>query len=204
MSEVSQSSLPPKGFLLKRLLVAEAYKTNTPKNQGKSNQNPSPTPRSYAILPPHSQKTDVGLKHLFQAANCNTGRYQRVAKLTYGWGGSEYKTVKAEISCTVAYNGNELPSHLTKWLIVFKSKTNGVKATMNYILDLPVHWNQKLARKVRRYRKRRGFSQQELADSMHITEERLYRIETFSQPITVTELTGFMTIFDVTYREFFL
>ncbi|MDD9911599.1 MAG: helix-turn-helix transcriptional regulator [Alphaproteobacteria bacterium] len=75
---------------------------------------------------------------------------------------------------------------------------------MEYLLDLPVNWNQKLARKVRRYRKRRGLSQQELADRMHITEERLYRIETFSQPITVTELTSFMTIFDVTYREFFL
>ncbi|MDD9912327.1 MAG: helix-turn-helix transcriptional regulator [Alphaproteobacteria bacterium] len=75
---------------------------------------------------------------------------------------------------------------------------------MNYPLDLPLHWNQKLARKVRRYRKRRGFSQQELADRMHITEERLYRIETFSQPITVTELTNFMTIFGVTYREFLL
>ncbi|MDD9912626.1 MAG: helix-turn-helix transcriptional regulator [Alphaproteobacteria bacterium] len=74
---------------------------------------------------------------------------------------------------------------------------------MSYPLNLPLHWNQKLARKIRRYRRRRNLSQQELSQRMNITEERLYRIETFSQPITVAELTSFMAIFEVTYRELF-
>ncbi|MDD9912620.1 MAG: helix-turn-helix transcriptional regulator [Alphaproteobacteria bacterium] len=74
---------------------------------------------------------------------------------------------------------------------------------MNYLLDLPLHWNHHLAKKIRTYRKAHNLTQKQLADKMEILEQRLHQIETFSQPITVVELSNLMAIFELTYKQFF-
>lgn len=69
----------------------------------------------------------MGLSNLYLSGQCNTGRYICIAKPTYGWGGSEYNTVKAEISCAVLRTVTNFPATIIGGCLFNNRKVCDVK-----------------------------------------------------------------------------